>query len=65
MQSLRPDEHFLIALVDGDPRAKAIAESWQFNEPITIMDSNKLDEMSERCRTTFSFPRSEGDRSGE
>ena len=61
MLSLRPDEHFLIALVDGDFRARAIAESWRFKEPITTMPSDELDALSIRCRTTFNFPRAEGE----
>ena len=53
MHSLRPDELLLVALVDGDPRARAIAESWRFHEPVTLMPSAELDELSERCHTVF------------
>lgn len=57
MNSLRVDEDLLVALADGDRRARAISEAWKFHEPVTLMDSQELDELSERCRTTFDFSR--------
>lgn len=59
MKSLNIDENFMVALVDGDPRAALIAESWKFTFPVTEMTSLELDELSERCRTTFNFPRAQ------
>lgn len=65
MDSLRPDESLMVALADGDIRARAIVESWRFNEPITVMDGDELDELIERCHTTFNFPRTSGDSGDE
>lgn len=59
MDSLRPDEALMNALVDGDPRARAIVEAWRFRMPITLMTKADLEELSERCRTTFNFPRAD------
>lgn len=52
--SLRPDELLMFGCVLGDPNAQAIRDSWKFSEPIRVMDSRELDELSERCDTTFS-----------
>lgn len=57
MNSLKPDEALMNALVDGDPRAREIVKSWKPRLPITEMSKEELDELSERCRTTFNFPR--------
>ncbi len=57
MNSLRPGEQLCLALCSGDPRAKAIVEAWRFNLPVILMTAEDLHEMSERCHTTFNFPR--------
>jgi hypothetical protein len=44
-------------LVDGSLRARLICESWKFKEPITLISRQELEELSERCRVTFNFPR--------
>jgi hypothetical protein len=57
MNSLRPDESLVLALCDGDPRAKAIVDGWKFNTPVILMTKEDLDELSERRHTTFNFQR--------
>lgn len=65
MNSLRIDENFLVALVDGDPRAAAIADSWKFRFPVTEMTSDEIDALYEKCRTTLAFSRSEDASTGD
>ncbi len=60
MQSLRIDENLLVDFVMGDPRARMIVKSWKFNEPITVIPADELEEMSERTHTIFSFQRDVG-----
>lgn len=57
MNSSQPDEQLIHAYVNRDPRAIAIVESWKPNFPITLMKPQELEELSQRCRTTFTFKR--------
>lgn len=59
MDSKHPDEELIFKLIDGDPRAEAICESWRFHEPVTFLSREALEELSERCHVIYSFPRVE------
>lgn len=48
--SLMPDHRLAHACALGNRTAQAIADAWRFNEPVTLMSSADLDEISERCR---------------
>jgi hypothetical protein len=47
--------------VEGNREAHEIVNSWKFNQPITLMPQDELEEVSERCRVTFNFPRTDGE----
>lgn len=57
MNSLKVGEEVMNAMVDGSLKALLIVESWKFHEPVIQMTKEELEEASERCRTTFNFPR--------
>jgi hypothetical protein len=61
MDSLRPDEALMNLYVEGNREAHEIVNSWKFNQPITLMPQDELEEVSERCRVTFNFPRTDGE----
>lgn len=52
-----PNEQLIFAFLDGDPRAREIVTSWRTRLFVTRMTKEGLEESSDRCRTTFDFPR--------
>jgi hypothetical protein len=63
MDSKRPDEELLFSLLEGDPRATVILESWRFSLPVTVLPPEEFDALVLRSHTVFELPRpADGDK---
>ena len=62
LDSKRPDEALILSLLDGDPRARAIVNSWRVKLPVTVLPTDEFDALVRKSHTVFDCPRlAEGD----
>jgi hypothetical protein len=53
LDSKRPDEALIFSLLDGDPRARAIVNSWRVKLPVTALATDEFDALVSRSHTVF------------
>jgi hypothetical protein len=59
LDSKHPDEELILSLLDGDPRAHAIVESWRVRLTVTVMPADEFDALVRRRQIVYDGPRQE------
>lgn len=55
MDSKRPNAELIYSLIEGDPRARAIMESWKARLPVVVMPCDQFDALVRDRKVCFDF----------